>query len=121
MPQPEETLSRVRIRTGRELTVVNISCCGILVEGPTRLLPGTRADVHVVTRHGRVLVRTRVIRSFVWRLEPDAVCYRSALAFDVNVDTEALSDNGNAVPGEFPNDTAAPGIGYPDNEVETRV
>ena len=63
VPQPTETLSRMRLRTGRELAVVDISPSGALVEGATRLLPGTHVDVHVVTRHGRVLVRTRVVRS----------------------------------------------------------
>jgi hypothetical protein len=88
IPQPDESLSRAKLRTGRELTVINISSSGALVEGLTRLLPGTRADVHLVTRHGRVLVRTRIVRSLVWRLAPDVVCYRSALAFDTAVDTE---------------------------------
>ena len=94
-PQPDESLSRVKLRTGRELVVVNLSSAGALVEGLTRLLPGTRAEVHLVTRHGRVLVRTRIVRSLVWRLEPDVVCYRSALAFDTAVDTEspALSES----------------------------
>jgi hypothetical protein len=92
IPQPGESLARARLRTGRELTVIDISSSGALVEGLTRLLPGTRADVHFVTRHGRVLVRTRIIRSLVWRLEPDAVCYRSALAFDTAVDTDFASN-----------------------------
>jgi hypothetical protein len=107
-------LSRVRLRTGRELTVVNISSCGALVEGVTRLLPGTRADVHIVTRHGRVLVRTRVVRALVWRLEADAVCYRSALAFDTTIDTD-----GYPVPVENPIFEGGPGRRYPDSITES--
>ncbi len=87
-PDSDEPLSRVRLRTGRELTVVNISASGALVEGLTRLLPNTHTDLHIVTRHGRVLVRTRVVRALVWRLERDRVCYRTALTFDTAVDTE---------------------------------
>jgi hypothetical protein len=78
----------VRLRTGRELAVVDISASGALVEGPTRLLPNTRTEIHIVTRQGRALVRTRVVRSLVWRLERDLVCYRTALAFDTAVDTD---------------------------------
>jgi hypothetical protein len=123
VPRPDETLSRVRLRTGRELTVINISVSGALLEGATRLLPGTRAEVHVVTRHGRVLVRTRVVRSLVWRLEPDVVWFRTALAFDTDVDIEAHGDRteGNPVPGEFRGNEAGPGIGYPSTEAETRL
>jgi hypothetical protein len=118
----------VRLRTGRELTVVNISASGALVEGLTRLLPGTRTEVHVVTRHGRVLVRARVVRSLVWRLEKEVVCYRTALAFDAAVDTEAgpaLSERseskGYPIPGEFPGNYEGPGNPYPTAEVEGRA
>ena len=120
-PEPDETLGRVRLRTGRDMTVVNISTAGMLVESVTRLLPGTRAEVHVVTRRGRVLVRTRVIRSFVWRLESDLVCYRAALAFDTDVDTEAPALNGYLLPGEFPSNVEGRGIPYPNDEVDARV
>ena len=87
-PQPDEALSRVRLRLGRELTVVDISSSGVFLEGLTRLLPNTHTDIHIVTRNGRVLVRARVVRALVWRLERDVVCYRTALAFDTLVDTE---------------------------------
>jgi len=89
VPGSDETLTRVRLRTGRELAVVDVASLGALVEGATRLLPGTHVDVHVVTRHGRVLVRTRVVRAWVWHLEADAVQYRAALAFATALDTEA--------------------------------
>lgn len=127
-PQPDEALSRVRLRTGRELGVVNISAHGVLLEGLTRLLPNTHTDIHIVTRHGRVLVRTRVVRALVWRLERDLVCYRTALAFETAVDTDAGSvqtegseSNGYSVPAEVPGNISAPGIVYPNEEVQDRV
>jgi hypothetical protein len=108
--------------------VVNISHAGVLVEGVTRLLPGTHVDVHVVTRRGRVLVRTRVMRSGVWRLQADIVCYRTALAFDTDVDTDcgpALSErsesNGYSVPAEIPAITGGEGNPYPLEEAPGRV
>jgi hypothetical protein len=118
VPQPGETLARVRLRTGRELVVVNISWAGALVEGVTRLLPGTHVDVHVVTRHGRVLVRTRVVRSIVWRLHADAVCYRTGLAFDASVDTEV---DGYPLPAETPVIEGGAGKSYPGAEVQGDV
>jgi|SRR5688572_470599 len=137
-PHADEALSRVRLRTGRELTVVNVGACGALLEGLTRLLPNTHTDLHIVTRHGRVLVRARVVRAFVWRLEREVVCYRTALAFETPVDTEvaaapdahneskglALSEresNGYQIPAEIPGNVGGPGTPYPNSEVEGRV
>ena len=82
-----EPIARMRIRTGQELTVVDLSDAGALVEGTVRLLPGTRIDVHVMTRGGRVLTRTRVIRARVSDLAADRVTYQAALAFDAPVDS----------------------------------
>jgi hypothetical protein len=89
VPEPQESLARVRLRAGRELAVLNISDGGVLVEGPARLHPGAHVDVHVVTREGRVLVRSRVVRAFVSHLEADLVRYRGTLAFERTIDTTA--------------------------------
>jgi hypothetical protein len=77
------------LRAGRELEVLNISDTGVLVEGAARLHPGAHVDVHVVTREGRVLVRSRVVRAFISHLEADLVRYRGALAFERTIDTAA--------------------------------
>jgi len=89
-PAPDETLAHLRLRTGRELAVVDIGDAGALVEGTARLLPGTHVEVHVVTREGRILVRSRVTRASVFAVAADNLQYRAALAFDARVNT-ALS------------------------------
>jgi hypothetical protein len=89
---------------------VNISDGGALVEGSGRLLPGTHMEVHVVTRDGRVLVRARIVRAHVSRLEREAVGYCGALAFERLVDT---APRGYGVPVESPNDLAPGGSVYP--------
>src|SRR5690349_7881068 len=104
-----EALRRIRSRTGREFDVVDVSHSGLLVEGRARLLPNTHLDIHIVTRTGRVLIRCRVVRSFVWYLESDLVRYRVGLAFDRVVDTAA----GYPVLGAVPNDGYAVGTHYP--------
>ncbi len=86
VPGPTDALSRVRLRAGRELAVVNVSAGGALVEGTTRLLPGTHVEVHVTGAQGRVLVRARVVRCAVWTVTADVVTYRGALAFSAPVD-----------------------------------
>ncbi len=81
-PVGDEPWSRVRLRDGRELTVVDASAGGLLVEGEVRLLPGTHLDLHLITMDGRLLVRTRILRAHVVRLAGDGVTYRGALAFE---------------------------------------
>jgi hypothetical protein len=78
--------SRVRLRAGRELAVVNVSTTGALVEGTARLLPGTHVEVHVTAAQGRVLVRARVVRCAVWSVTAELLTYRGALAFNAPVD-----------------------------------
>ena len=86
-PAADETLARLRLRTGRELAVVNIGDAGALLEGTARLLPGTHVEVHVVTREGRTLVRSRVTRAWVFAVAADIMQFRAALAFDARVNT----------------------------------
>ena len=85
-PASTQALSRVRLRAGRELSVINVSSWGALVEGATRLLPGTNVEIHVTAVHGRVLVRARVTRCAVWIVTADLVLYRGALVFSAPVD-----------------------------------
>ena len=88
-PVAEESLRRVKLRIGPELTVMNVASGGALVEGTARLAPGARLDVHVVPRSGRVLVRATVVRAWVSQVRSDSVTYRAGLRFDQPVDVEA--------------------------------
>jgi hypothetical protein len=81
-----EPLRFARLRTGGQLRVVDASSFGALTETRERLLPGRHLDVHIVASPGRVLVRARVTRAYVWQLQADAVDYRAALAFDQAID-----------------------------------
>lgn len=89
VPGAGEPLARVRLRTGRDVEVCDVSDGGALVDGRARLLPGTHVDVHVVALTGRVLMRCRVVRSLVSRIDDAGVSYRSALAFQQPVDTRS--------------------------------
>jgi hypothetical protein len=105
----------VRLRTGAELSVVDVSDAGALLTGPTRLLPNTRADVHVIGRHGRVLARARVVRACVWQLHADAIQYRVAVMFDAAIDT---SPAGYSFPPTAEGGAAAGGSAYPPNPAD---
>jgi hypothetical protein len=98
------------LRIGRELVVLDVSNRGILVEGVTRLLPGTHVDVHVVAREGRVLVRSQVVRAYVAEITAATVKYRGALAFDRVIDMSAV---GYAIPPTRAAVAEGPGIDYP--------
>jgi hypothetical protein len=78
----------VRLRLGRELSVIDVSTSGALVHGTTRLLPGTHVDVHVTASQGRILIRARVVRCAVWDVAADVVQYRGALAFNAPVELQ---------------------------------
>jgi hypothetical protein len=86
-PHHPEPLERIRLRTGRDAAVLDVSDSGALIEGGVRLLPGTHVDAHVVTAAGRLLVRSRVVRAWVSALVATGPTYRSALAFQQRVDT----------------------------------
>ena len=112
VPAPDETLSHVRLRTGRELAVVDIGDAGALVESSARLLPGTHVEVHVVTREGRTLVRSRITRAAVFAVTADTLRYRAALAFDSRVNTAP-----SRVVATHPPVSAGPeGSGYPSHD-----
>ena len=107
----EESLARARLRTGGDLCVLDASAWGALAETTERLLPGRHLDVHIVSANGRVLVRSRVARAFVSRLDADAIYYRAALAFESAIDVRAT---GYAMPPAFLAVEIAPGNAYPD-------
>jgi hypothetical protein len=108
VPLADEPISRARLRTGREMLVLDVSTLGLLVETDLRLLPGTHVDVHIVTRGGRVLVRSRVARCHVAAVRADVVTYHGALMFERAVDT-----SGYPVPVAAARELAAAGAAYP--------
>jgi hypothetical protein len=112
-PGGDEPLLRVRLRTGRELEVVDLSNAGALVEGAARLLPGTHVDVHITTKDGRTLVRSRVVRAYVCHVEADLVRYRGALAFERPIDTAVA---GYPIPDVLSGLPSPAGNAYPDRD-----
>jgi hypothetical protein len=71
------------VRPGPMLDVIDVSASGLLLEGDCRLVPGACVELHLQS-DGRAaeVVRGRVVRSWVARVQPAAVQYRSAIAFE---------------------------------------
>jgi len=71
-----------RVRPGHDVSVVDVSACGALIESRHRLLPGALVDLHLQTPDRRASVRGRVLRCAVCRLGSSSVHYRGAIVFD---------------------------------------
>jgi len=74
-----------RIRPGHVARVMNLSATGALIETARRLVPGGVADLHLESGELRHETRVRVVRSYVSRVLPDAMCFRCAVTFDRTV------------------------------------
>ena len=99
--QPEDHgVVSARVRPGYDVSVVDVSAGGALVESGHRLLPGAPVELHLRGDGRSEVMRGRVLRCAVARLRSNAVCYRGAIAFDRHlpwfVDEES---KGYAVPG----------------------
>jgi len=98
--RPEQWIVSARIRPGHDVSVVDVSAGGALVESERRLLPGSTVELHLRCARRSEIVRGHIVRCAVARLRANAICFRGAIAFDHNllwlVD-EAVT--GYAVPG----------------------
>ena len=102
--RPEEHgIVSARVRPGHDVSVVNVSAGGALVDCGHRLLPGASVELHLRSELQTAVVRGRVVRCAVARLRSNVVCYRGAIAFDRHLpwfdDQESA---GYAVPGPEP-------------------
>ncbi len=78
----EHGIVLARVRPGYDVTLIDVSSGGALVEGTHRLLPGAAVELHLETPHRRTAIRGRILRCTVWRLRSASVCYRGAIGFD---------------------------------------
>jgi hypothetical protein len=108
-PAPGDPVARIRLRTGREFSVLNIASRGALLEG-SALRPGSHIDMTLTTAAGRVLVRAYVARCCVARLTASVVVYQAAVAFEQAV---AVAAGGYAIPMQVGEAAAPPGKPYP--------
>ena len=80
-------ITSVRLSPGDTVTLVNLSASGILVEGKTRFVPGTRLTVNFEGPGAPSPAKGRVIRCQVSAIgEGGSLQYQSAIAFDETID-----------------------------------
>lgn len=88
-------ITAMRLSPGEAVRLVNISASGVLVEGKTRFVPGTRVTVHFEGTITPNQIKARVVRCQVSAIGGGgALQYQSAIAFegrmDLPVDDAAL-------------------------------
>jgi hypothetical protein len=77
----------IRLSPGEVVTLVNISASGVLAEGKTRLVPGTRLTVHFDGGVKPAQIKARVIRCQVSAIGGGgSLQYQSAIAFEGRVE-----------------------------------
>jgi hypothetical protein len=78
----EHGLVAVRVRPGHDVSLLNVSTGGALVETACRLLPGRVIELQLVGTDRRATVRGRVLRCGVVRVFAGSIWYRSAVEFE---------------------------------------
>jgi hypothetical protein len=86
-PDSVRGITGVRLSPGEVVTLVNISISGILVEGKTRFVPGTRLNVIFEGPGAPAAVKGRVVRCQVSAIGGGgSLQYQSAIAFEANIE-----------------------------------
>ncbi len=97
---PAEALPNLsaKLATGPEIRLVDLSRGGARFECEKRLLPGAKVALRLVTPDGTLVVRGRVVRSRIVRLERGGLGYDAAIAFNetLNEVLEEPAGNGEA-------------------------
>jgi hypothetical protein len=82
-PAGGSELRTARVRAGREVTIVNVSGSGVLVEGRMRMLPGIQIELQVMDARSLRRLTGRVVRCHVAHICPvRGVLYRAGVMFD---------------------------------------
>ena len=80
-------ITAMRLSPGEAVSLVNISASGVLVQGKTRFVPGTRVTVHFEGTIKPNQIKARVIRCQVSAIGGGgSLQYQSAIAFEGRMD-----------------------------------
>jgi hypothetical protein len=92
---PAEALPNLsaKLATGPDIRLVDLSRGGARFECEKRLLPGAKVALRLVTPDGTLVVRGRVVRSRIVRLERGGLGYDAAIAFNETLN-EVLEEPG---------------------------
>jgi hypothetical protein len=80
-PTAFPALKSACLSSGSEVTLINISKGGALLESVDRLAPSTRISLRVITTEGILILQGKILRCMISHLN-GGLRYRSAVAFD---------------------------------------
>ena len=78
----EHGITAARVRPGHVVRLIDVSAAGALVETSRRLLPGKAVELQVERGGEQTVVRGRVLRWAVVKIQPTWIYYRGAIGFD---------------------------------------
>jgi hypothetical protein len=81
------TITSMRLSPGDTVELVNISRSGVLVEGRTRFVPGTRITVHFDGGFSPARMKGKVVRCHVSSINDGMLCYQSGIQFENRLET----------------------------------
>ena len=76
-----EWVRTVRLRSGGEVSLIDLSAGGALIDAAVPLRPGALLSLEIVGRGLETVVPLHVVRSHISALQPDGARYRGALSF----------------------------------------
>jgi hypothetical protein len=81
------SIKSVRLSPGDVVELVNLSRSGVLVEGKTRFVPGTRVTVHFDGGFTPAQMKGKIVRCQVSSINGGALRYQSGIQFEKRLDT----------------------------------
>jgi len=85
-PRELPWLSEARLPWGADISLVNISSSGVLVESGSKLVPGTATELHLRGPQANLVVPVRFVRSEIARIDSLGVKYHAAGTFNSAID-----------------------------------
>src|SRR3970040_1057038 len=76
------SIKSVKLSPGEQVQLVNISRTGVLVEGRTRFVPGTRVTVVFDGGFTPAQIKGRIVRCQVSSIHDGSLRYQSGIQFD---------------------------------------
>jgi hypothetical protein len=80
-------ITGVRLSPGDVVELSNISRSGVLVEGRTRFVPGTRVTIHFEGGFTPAQIKGKIVRCQVSSISGGALRYQSGIQFDKRLDS----------------------------------
>jgi hypothetical protein len=81
------SITSLRLSPGDTVKLINISRSGVLVEGSTRFVPGTRISVLFEGGFSPARMKGKVVRCHVSSINGGTLCYQSGIQFENRLET----------------------------------